>query len=477
MLAFLNDFCQGAEYWMVYNARPEGCDAYGAVQAGRIMCSVASAYSLIAWAGVFSEEEYTFFEQMVDYLLHYCLDMRDRMSMAPRRAQEGFSNWQTDMCIGVAALMMVLPKYPDRKTWLYNAEAVLEAQLSTNLNADGSWPESIRYHHAALEHFATFASIWEQETGENWLLSTRLKDMFAYTVHTVGLYVDRIAQTDKKLADEMYQVWRAAGCPVKAFSGESVVAEHLLYTDAAVYSINSRNTLQLRSTCDYPDSGIYVFRGNRASGKENYLAVMSSPKPIGHEHLDQGSFILYYHNYPVVMDSGIEGYFDASTQWHLSSYSHACLQFAATQEEQQSERVQEGSISLNAGNYSLDRGWLDVPRVSKVLWTKITAHQDSISMEIAHPRGREGGVHTRTFCFEKESGVVIIEDIVENYDGKLLFSLPMAVRSAVVEGNMVRAVGFYPLEMNVEFLTPVERIVLEKGTNHAVFPVWRVCAG
>lgn len=52
---------------MVYNARPEGCDAYGAVQAGRIMCSVASAYSLIAQVGVFSEEEYTFFEQMVDY--------------------------------------------------------------------------------------------------------------------------------------------------------------------------------------------------------------------------------------------------------------------------------------------------------------------------------------------------------------------------------------------------------------------------
>lgn len=42
MLVFMNDFCQGAEYWMVHNARPEGCDAYGAVQAGRIMCSVAS---------------------------------------------------------------------------------------------------------------------------------------------------------------------------------------------------------------------------------------------------------------------------------------------------------------------------------------------------------------------------------------------------------------------------------------------------
>ena len=45
-----------------------------------------------------------------------------------------------------ASLMMVLPDYPDRKVWLYNAEAVLRAQLSVNLNQDGSWPESIRYH-------------------------------------------------------------------------------------------------------------------------------------------------------------------------------------------------------------------------------------------------------------------------------------------------------------------------------------------
>lgn len=57
LLTFLNDFCQGAEYWMIYNERPEGCDAYGAVQAGRIMCSAASTYSLLEGADVFTEEE------------------------------------------------------------------------------------------------------------------------------------------------------------------------------------------------------------------------------------------------------------------------------------------------------------------------------------------------------------------------------------------------------------------------------------
>lgn len=498
MLTFLNDFCQGAEYWMMRNERPEGCDAYGAVQAGRIMSATASTYSLIRSADVFTEEEQTLFHGMVDYLLQYCLDLRDRMSLSPEEAQRGSSNWQTDMCIGVASLMMVLPEYPNRKTWLYNAEAVLRAQLTTNLNADGSWPESIRYHHAALEHFASFAAMWEQETGEDWLVSTRLKEMFGYTIHTVtppyvyfdghigtppfgdhklsggaelgiyGLYLDKMAGIDRKLADEMYQVWAAAGCPTKNFSGESLALENLLYTEPSAYQAVPENELRLCSTAAYPDSGIYIFRNG--APKENYLAVMAAEKPIGHGHLDVGSFILYYHNYPIVMDSGIEGYFDASTQWHLSSYSHACLQFAANREEKDRCRVPEGAINLNAGNYSLDRGWLDVPRTCRVAETRIGEACEGITLEITHPGGSSQGIHRRTILLEKESGDVIIKDRIENYGGEVLFSLPLVMRSAAVEEQTVSARGYYPLETEVEFRSPVEEIRLEKGRTTPLFP-------
>lgn len=47
MLHFMDDFCQGAEYWMMYDERPEGCDSYGGVQAGRDMAVIAVSYSLI----------------------------------------------------------------------------------------------------------------------------------------------------------------------------------------------------------------------------------------------------------------------------------------------------------------------------------------------------------------------------------------------------------------------------------------------
>lgn len=506
MFAFLNDFCQGAEYWLTYNARPEGCDAYGAVQSGRIMCSVASTYSLIRSGAAFTEQEKKKFYGMVDYLLRYCLDMRDRMTMSAERAQRGSSNWQTDMCIGVASLMMVLPDYPDRKVWLYNAEAVLRAQLSVNLNGDGSWPESIRYHFAALEHFATFAAAWKQEMGEDWLLTTRLKEMFGYCLHTVtppyeyfedrigtppfgdhklsggtefgiyGLYVERIAKTDRKLADELYQAWKLAGSPVKGLSGEGLAIENLLYAEPAEYCFLEENRLNLFSAVNYPDSGIYVFRQGFLNSEqkqnrgENYLAVMAAEKPVGHGHLDQGSFILYHQNVPVVMDSGIEGYFEASTQWHLSSYSHACLQFAVTPEEQSRYRRKESGINLTAGNYSLDRGWWDVPRICRVLNTEAGEETECICMEIAHPLGKEKGVHQRTIQFYKDSGEVVIRDRIENYQGKVLFSLPLAMRSAEVEGNTVHGAGYYSVHADVEFFTPPEELLIEQGRTTPMFP-------
>ena len=500
MLAFLNDFCQGAEYWMVYNARPEGSDAYGAVQAGRILCSVVATYGLIEKADVFDSAEKKFFYAMVDYLLHYCLDMRDRTMMSKERVQKGSSNWQTDMCIGVAALLSVLPDYPNRKVWMYNAEAVLRAQLAVNLNPDGSWPESIRYHHAALEHFATFAAVWQQETGEDWMETTRLKDMFAYAIHTItpsyayfdgrigtppfgdhklsggeefsiyGKYIEKMALLDKETADEMYQVWQRAGYPVKGLSGESLAVENLLYPEPETYKVDGGRLLRLESTASYPDSGIYVFRGGSGPENENYLAVMASERPVGHGHLDQGSFILYYQNVPVVMDSGVEGYFDASTQWHLSSFSHACLQFAATEEERRGLRTDSRVINLTAGNYSLDRGWLDVPRVSEVEEVKVGCREEMISVVIEHPCGREKGVHQRTIRFEKDSGVVIIKDSIKGYCGKVLFSLPLAMKEARVEGQRIWAEGYYSVGAEIEFLSPLAALWMERGRTTPMFP-------
>src|SRR5690606_17262084 len=97
---------------------------------------------------------------------------------------QGCSNWQTDMCAGAGLMMMALTDFPNRLSWLYNAEAVLKAQLALNVNTDYSWPESIRYHVAALERFAGYAKVSQYVTGQQWFTKESvLPAMFKYLVH------------------------------------------------------------------------------------------------------------------------------------------------------------------------------------------------------------------------------------------------------------------------------------------------------
>src|SRR5690625_7380834 len=72
----LNEFCQGAEHWLVHNARPDGSDSYGAVQGGRVLSSIASSYSLIKEARAFTNEEKDHFYALIEYMLRYMLDLR-----------------------------------------------------------------------------------------------------------------------------------------------------------------------------------------------------------------------------------------------------------------------------------------------------------------------------------------------------------------------------------------------------------------
>lgn len=493
ILYTLNDFCQGAEHWLVTNFRPQGSDSYGAVQGGRLLCNIAVTYSLIRSANVFSDNEKQWFYAMVEYMLRYMLDLRDRTELPPEKAQQGCSNWQTDMCAGAAYLMLVLDDFPNRKTWLYNAHHVLKAQLELNVNPDNSWPESIRYHYAALERFAGYAKVVEQNMGENWFETTPIRRMFGFGmfVQTPGYrffdgrigtppfgdhvlnggsefasyatYLGEVEKVDKLLADQMYHTWVRAGKPMKAFWGEAI-ALHNLLSKAGAYQPSTK-FLSMGSTKEFKDAGIYVFRKSFGSNQESYFAVMSSPKPIGHGHLDQGSFIIYKNSIPIVMDSGIEGYFDSSTSWHISSYSHACVQFASSRGRVNPERI--ASINLSAGSFSMERGWVDVPRVSRVLDCRVGGEVERISIEINNPEG--AGRHIRQIYNLKEQDVYIIRDTIMDFDGEVMFNLPVVSRSSWFQGNRVYSEGFYDVDLETIFLDKVNDVKIDRGRTAPFF--------
>lgn len=522
MLHFLDDFCQGAQHWLRYNERPEGSDAYGGVQGGRILFTIAVAYSMICDSGVWSDTERSRFYGLVSYLLSYLADLRDRTLMTKERTQRGSSNWQTDMHIGTAAMMMALYDFPNRKIWLYNAESVLRAQLDCKVNADGSWPESLRYHFASLEHFSMYARLWERESGQNWFASKKdtpgLIEMFRYPLYTqtppysffnyciatppfgdhklgngsefalYGLYCKLISQYDKEIAKKMYATWCRAKSPVKGFWGESVTLENLLYPtqieldfdnnrekegeDKITFEINTENTdpmariLDLRSNCEFTDSGIYSFRDQFGTPKENYLAVMSSPKKIGHGHLDQGAFVYYYHGVPIVMDSGIEGYFEASTPWHICSYSHAVMQFAS--ENREPVKKTEGFINLTAGTYSLERGWNDGPTHSKVKKICMNKDVESICLEIENSKG--SGIEQRTITMDHQKETLTIEDQVTDFSGEVLFTLPLLAKSVTRNENEFFAKGYENVTTRIVVHSKMQSFLIEPGRATVMAP-------
>lgn len=490
MLLFMDDFTQGVLHWLVHGSRPEGRDSYGAVQAGRNLAALAMTYVFIRRH--MSAEETDTFNALCCFLMHDVLDLRDRTCLTDERAQRGTSNWQTDMCIGAAMLAAAVPAIPHRRLWILNAEKVLSAQMRINLNDDGSWPESLRYHHAALEHFCTFARFWQHETGENWFTAHRMDRMFAFTAgvqlppcsffggristppfgdhrlgngseyHLLGMWAEQVAADDPQLAAQMLDTWQRAGCPTPEPRGEGVVAELFLVpagNDASPAACDPAYRAQSRH---FPNAGLTLLRRDVGN---TCLAVMCSPRSIGHGHLDQGSFLYYWQGIPLVMDTGIESYFDASTQWHLSSLSHACMLFSSQSGVQQ----ENTAVNLSVGGYTRRHGWCDTPRSSRLLELSLGDGPQQIRLAIDHPDGC--GEHIRQLTLE-EDGAVLVEDRVSDFSGDVLFCLPMLAENVIIrrEGprTLVCGTGFEDADLLIEILSPIRDVWTESGRTTPV---------
>lgn len=495
ILFVLHDFCQGIEHWLVTGQRPQGCDAYGAVQGGRILCSVMSAYTLIRDAEIFTPEEQKKMMALLTYFVPYLMDLRDRTELSDDQIQADAGNWQTDMAAGVGCLMMAMPDFPMARQWLDNANSLLRSQLSVNVGADGSWPESVRYHFAALSRFAVYAKILKNCTGEDWLAAETLCGMFRYPVmvqtpaydffdgkistpnfgdHDLsggeefapfGIYCADIAETDPALGALMYRTWVRAGRPAGKYWGEAIAFEHLLGA-GETFGESGDGELVLTSTGDLRDAGIYLFRKGVGTGNESYFALNAPPRKIGHGHYDIGSFILYSHNIPLVIDPAIEGYFDSTKDWYVSSSAHSVVQFERSGGKKAA--ADPFDIHLEKTDYSALAGWDDTPRTAELAGFYTGAKEDSVAVRIQDPEGR--GVHTRKVTYIRESELYVISDQVDGFDGNLRWSLCIAAQSAEILENRVTARGYYQMDLDVIFLGDPPELSLESGRCLKMFP-------
>ncbi|MEG2584336.1 MAG: heparinase II/III family protein, partial [Oscillospiraceae bacterium] len=484
IMFILNDFCQGIEYWKIYDSRPQGSDAYGAVQGGRILSSLMSTYTLIS--DTFSTAEKSAMLPYLKYFAPYLLDLRDRTELSSFDSQADAGNWQTDMAAGIGFLMMAIPDFPNSDIWLSNANMILKSQLKENVHHDGSWPESIRYHFAALSRFAIYAKVLLNCTGEDWFKNGPLVSMFRYPAlmqtppckffdnnistpnfgdhHLTngnefapfGIYCSDIAKLDTNVADTLYLTWCRAGRPMGHYWGEAVAIENLFFIGSNYTP--KENALVLSSTNEFKQAGITIFRNGFNTQNEDYFAIMASPEKVSHGHFDEGSFIIYKNNTPIIIDPGIEGYFDSTKDWYVSSSAHNVVQFERNGGKKST--ASPFTIDLETTDYSALEGFNDTARCAKQTSFSHNSKFDSITLEI---KNFEGGTHTRCVTFLKNPGIYIIDDNVKDFKGLIRFNLLCATKNAQINGNCVSGIGYENIDLDVVFLGKTPDIKLEKG--------------
>ena len=485
MMYVLNDFCNGMETWFAYDLRPDGCDCYGAVQGGRIMCSLMSTYTFVK--DTFSSEEYTRMAEMLEYMESYIYDDRPRFERGVYEVQSDASNWQTDMMCGIGFMAMAMPRSERTGIMLENVNYFLRSQLERNVGADGAWPESLRYHMAALSRFALYAKVLKKCTGEDWFKTTSLPKMFLYPAmvqtpayayknnrigtpnfgdHTVnagedfavfGICRGDIAEIDAELGRLVYSAWTNAGMPRMGFSAENIFAADLLYgeKEGAVCGIPEL------ASCAFEDVGIYVMRSG-----DDYCAVTAPKKYIGHGHYDAGSMIIYKGGVPVVVDPGIEGYFNYTKDWYVSSSAHSVVQFARSGGAK--EQPDPFDICLEKTDYSALQGWNDVPRSVEAAEFVSDTEKDRLTIRINDPEGR--GVHIRELTLDKQKSEYTVCDRIEGYEGLFRWSLVTAMDEIFIDGGKIRCRSCFGTEAVIDILTPAESIAVETGRVTDIFP-------
>lgn len=494
MLFILNDFCQGIEHWLVTNSRPQGNDAYGAVQGGRILCSIMSAYTFVKDSEAFSKEDMDSIIPQLEYFVRYLMDLRDRTELGEYDVQMDSSNWQTDMAAGTGMLMMAIPEFPNARQWLENANMFLRNQLRFKVNKDGSWPESLRYHFAALSRFLVYAKVLINCIGENWFSDGPLLNMFRYAVmvqtppydffdnkiatvnfgdhvldgggsfYLAGIYCNDIAALDEELSTQMYETWVKSGRQVSRYWGESIAIENL-FSSGESFSYNEGSQLNLKSCGEFRDSGIYLFRKDFGKASESLFAIMASPHKIGHGHYDEGSFIIFKDCKPIVVELGIEGYFDSTKDWYISSSSHSVVQFSRKEGK---AAPQPFTINLETSDYSAQAGWVDTPRACEVLDYSSAEELDSISVKIINSEGE--GYHIRKVDFHRNAEVYVIYDKIFEFDRKVRFSLNVAATKSEIKENCVLSKGHFGVDLETVFLGKTPEISIEWGRTKPMFP-------
>ncbi len=480
MMLSLNDNLQGIDAIRVTNARPNGDDKYVAVRQARNANTLATAYSLIRNSGVITEgwEGYKDFRNKINYFLFSLTDIRDRTENVQKDFVNSSSNWQMDMAIGTSMMGMAfydMVDYPERI--IRNGIYTIESQIKYIVNEDGSWPEALRYFASSLERIALFAKALKHVYGIDWFQAeneTNIINMFecfwqlqtpklfyngcisvpvvgdcsesnAKEFAMFGMYWEEVWENDPQYAWKMYRTWsEMAGkrMPELYIEADGTNMLQVCFMNPIFKGEIKENTEELKNGDFASDYGLYILR-DKTVDCSSMLVFVANDKTLGHNHYDQLSFSLYYHNMPFVVDPGVGNYFSITKNNYVSSGVHATVQFS------------DGEKWINSDTTSYDRvysneGWVEI------LSAKVDAGTDSRQ--------------ERTIYYLKEHDVFVIYDGIDSeYDTR--WNLPvLTIRDPYVRGDEVVMEGFQDIKGQLLFLSDIKEIAIESAVGNGDLP-------
>ncbi len=244
------------------------------------------------------------------------------------------------------------------------------------------------------------------------------------------------------LARDLYGCWNRSGRqrPQQA-NEENIMQVFFVYADWPEDDKAFLDTFSENQTSnDYMKYfGTYIMRNNfdvvderTGKYKESYVAFMAQLQATGHNHYDEGSFLLYADSVPLVADPGMDNYWSAGKTSLLSSDCHSTVQL---------KKDASSYASVNTSVKDVD--WFSSDKMDKVRTT--LTYQQSVPGEVV-----------RNYAFVKDGFEAHV--IWDRVSGALLGSrmnLVLYTETSLPKkftGNKIVADGFNDVNLEISVL-------------------------
>ncbi|WP_162551142.1 heparinase II/III domain-containing protein [Paenibacillus tepidiphilus] len=462
LIYMLKDMLQGMEIF-----RRDGWhddDTYGAVHIGRGLAVTSVIYDQIASSGVFSSAEQEELHEHFRRIAGIMMDTRYYRFDAdiwPDEKGGKRSNWNADRATGLGVYALLFPQEVRSGELLEHALSALNWQLREVVDADGAWPENLRYHGAVLHRYFLFFVLLNRLKGIDYFAHDKVKAMYRFLIGTstvpdvlqrspdgaprlltpavgdanvqeqwfrlLGYAAPFYAEEDPQLAGEMSWAWRRAGSPVRDNGAYPFPLAALLYPQPELQEVQPD-----RGSVHYPGIGYVIFREAAAPEQGHYAIYEASPLTY-HAHHDEGHFSIWAEGVPVTLDAGTGGYYNGDRHWYVSGGAHNVVQFAGA----------EG-------------GFRDGPLQSDCRGVFFSEQADYVCSRIPDAGAQE---YERHFLFVRAGfDVYLIWDRIRG-GADSVWNLHTLSTGAVIDGRKIEAACLGGMRLGVQIAEPAAPVV------------------